>query len=182
MQPITRQQFLTINRVAFRGGSFFPMFPDGPHVACIRPFWIVQEVTGLERGIWNYNPVADTWSALSKGRFRRDAKYISGDKPVFENAAAVVVLTANLHQLMTQGGPDAYRLANLEAGVCGQRLYLAATSLGLGTASSQDFYDDDCRNFFGLGKTGWEPLNLVAIGRINTAANPAAEEKAQALG
>ena len=32
------------------------------------------------------------------------------------------------------------------------------------------------------GAQGWEPLNLVAIGRINTAANPAAEEKAQALG
>ena len=65
---IARTDLMSINRVTFRGGSFFPMFPDGPHVALIRPFWIVQDVVGLEAGIWYYHPPRDTWHAL---RYRR---------------------------------------------------------------------------------------------------------------
>jgi hypothetical protein len=38
---------------------------------------------------------------------------------------------------------------------------------------SQTYYDDDCRNFLALNKTGWEVLALVAIGRPG---NPAAAQ------
>ncbi|HEY7115113.1 MAG TPA: SagB family peptide dehydrogenase [Tepidisphaeraceae bacterium] len=177
---IPRNALVAINRVAFRGGSFFPMFPDGPHVATIRPFWILHEVMGFDPGIWYYHPPADTWGILRPsagqsrdGRFRREARYIAGDLDAFGDAAAVCVMTANLHALLTQGGPDAYRLAHLEAGIAAQRIYLAATALGLGTVVSQTYYDDDCRNFLALNKTGWEVLALVAIGRPG---NPAAAQ------
>jgi nitroreductase len=75
-------------------------------------------------------------------------------------------MLANLHNLMTAGGPDAYRLAHLEAGIATQRLYLAATSLDIVCLASQDFYDEDARNFLGLGKTGWEALAVVAVGKL----------------
>jgi SagB-type dehydrogenase family enzyme len=182
--PLTRREMLEINRAAFRGGSFFPMFPDGPHVATVRPFWIVQDVTGFDRGIWYYHPPTDQWSLLRGGPngFRREARYVAGDRDPFGDAAAVCILTANLHALMTQGGPDAYRLAHLEAGIAGQRVYLAATSQKLGTVNSQDFYDDDCRNFLGLGKTGWEVLSVVGVGRHMDPAAALLEERARALG
>jgi SagB-type dehydrogenase family enzyme len=180
--PINRLDFLSINRVAFRGGSFFPMFPDGPHVACVRPFWIVQDVVGIDHGIWYYHPPTDTWSQLNAGTYRREAKYIAGDRPSFGDAAAVCVMVSNLHLLMTQGGPDAYRLAHLEAGIANQRLYLAATSLNLGCLASQDFYDEDARHFLGLGKTGWEVLSVVAVGKLGDPALAAMEQKARSLG
>ena len=59
-QSLPRSDFLSINRVAFRGGSFFPMFPDGAHVACVRPFWIVHDVNGLDHGILYHDPIADS--------------------------------------------------------------------------------------------------------------------------
>ncbi len=180
-QAITRVNLLAINRLAFRGGSFFPLFPDGPHLATVRPFWIVQEVSGLETGLWYYHPPADKWHQLSKGTFRREAKYIAGDVSAFGDASAVCVLTANTHTLMTQGGPDTYRLANIEAGIAAQRMYLAATSLGLGCLAVQDFYDEDARGFFGLGKTGWEAMYIVAIG-VRAAGDGGREERARALG
>jgi SagB-type dehydrogenase family enzyme len=181
-QPIRRADLLSINRVAFRGGSFFPMFPDGPHVACVRPFWILQDVVGMDQGIWYYHPPADTWSRLNNGTYRREAKYIAGDRKCFGEAATVCVMVANLHHLMTMGGPDAYRLAHLEAGIVTQRLYLAATSLNLGCLASQEFYDEDARNFLGLGKTGWEVLSVVAVGKIGDPAEAQREQKANALG
>jgi SagB-type dehydrogenase family enzyme len=163
-QPISRRNLLAINKVAFRGGSCFPMFPDGPHVACVRPFWVINDVAGMDQGIWFYNPAKDTWHLLRGGKFRREAKYIAGDRAEFGDAAATCVMIANLYQLMNQGGPDVYRLAHLEAGIVAQRIYLAAGALGLGAGISQEFYDEDARLFLGLGKTGWEVLCVMAIG------------------
>jgi SagB-type dehydrogenase family enzyme len=180
--PINRPDLLSINRIAFRGGSCFPMFPDGPQVACVRPFWIVQEVAGMDKGIWYYHPPADTWSVLNQGQYRREVKYIAGDREAFGDASAVCIMIANLHVLMTQGGPDAYRLAHLEAGLAGQRLYLAATSLNVACLASQDFYDEECRTFLGLSKTGWEVLSVVALGKPADPKAAAAEERARALG
>jgi hypothetical protein len=99
------------------------------------------------------------------GRFRREARYMAGDADAFGDAAAVCVMAANLVALMTQAGPDAYRLAHLEAGIVSQRLYLGAVAYGLSAVTSNTFYDEECRHFLGLAKTGWEILSLVAIGR-----------------
>jgi SagB-type dehydrogenase family enzyme len=181
-EHLARQDLLEVNHGAFRGGSFFPMFPDGPHVATVRPFWIIQEVAGFDAGIWYYHPPTDRWSVLHRGAYRREAKYIAGDREAFGESAAVCIMMANLHALMTQGLPDAYRLAHLEAGIAAQRLYLGATALKLAAISCADFYDDDVRAFLGLGKTGWEPLFLVAIGKPATAAMEALEQRARALG
>lgn len=170
--PIARDQLLAINHVAFRGGSFSPMSPAGQHVATVRPFWILNDIPGMEPGVWYYNPPADTWGVLRaakganrEGRFRREARYIAGDANPFGDAAAVCVMAANLVALMTQAGPDAYRLAHLEAGIVAQRLYLGAVAYGLATVTSNTFYDEECRHFLGLAKTGWEVLSLVALGR-----------------
>ena len=65
---------------------------------------------------------------------------------------------------MTHAGPDVYRLAHLEAGIAAQRLYLAANSIGLGTAFTGLFYDDEVRRFFGLAQSGWEVMYAVTVG------------------
>jgi uncharacterized membrane protein len=49
---ISRSQFWTINRLAFRGGSHFPTFPDGPHTGLVKPFWIIHDVGGMDSGVW----------------------------------------------------------------------------------------------------------------------------------
>jgi SagB-type dehydrogenase family enzyme len=174
---IPRDPLLAINRVAFRGGSFSPMSPDGPHVGIVRPFWILNDVVGFEPGLWYYHPPTDQWGELRRasghtreGRFRREGRYIAGDVNAFGDAAAVCVMAANLVALMTRAGPDAYRLAHLEAGIAAQRLYLAATAYGLGAMITPAFYDDECRKFIGLITTGWEVLSLVAIGYRGTTA------------
>jgi SagB-type dehydrogenase family enzyme len=174
---VPRDPLLAINRVAFRGGSFSPMSPDGPHVGIVRPFWILNDVVGFEPGVWYYHPPADQWGLLRpasgqtrEGRFRREGRYIAGDVSAFGDAAAVCVMAANLVALMTRAGPDAYRLAHLEAGIVAQRLYLAAGAYGLGAVTTPAFYDDECRKFLGLTNTGWEVLSLVAIGYRGTTA------------
>ena len=31
-RAISRESFVLVNRLTFRGGTFFPLHPDGPHV------------------------------------------------------------------------------------------------------------------------------------------------------
>ena len=73
-------------------------------------------------------------------------------------------MVANMYTLMTQAGPDTYRLAHLEAGAVAQRLALAARGFGFASCATATFYDDELRKFVGLELTGWEPLLIVAVG------------------
>ena len=62
---------MLINRLAFRGGTFFPLHPDGPHVALVRPFWLIHEVVGMDSGLWYYHPPTDAWSTTIELRLER---------------------------------------------------------------------------------------------------------------
>src|SRR5207244_680627 len=55
-RSIPRAHFMLINRLAFRGGTFFPLHPDGPHAALVRPFLLIHDVVGMDRGVWYYLP------------------------------------------------------------------------------------------------------------------------------
>jgi len=96
--------------------------------------------------------------------FRAKALKLHLDYPACENAATICIVVANLHRLMTEGGPDLYRLAHLEAGVASQRMFVAANAMGLGANVNGEFYDQDVRALLGVEKTGWEPICSVAIG------------------
>ncbi len=163
-RSVARDEFRLLNRLAFRGGSFFPMFPDGPHVGLVRPMWVTHDVTGMDDGVWYYDPVKDAYSLLHRADYRKSVAFISLEQDWTADGFATCFITANLHHLMTHAGPDTYRLAHLEAGAAAQRLYLAANALGYGCAFSGVFYDDEVRRFFGLAQSGWEIMHEVAIG------------------
>jgi SagB-type dehydrogenase family enzyme len=161
---LSRDQFLLINRLCFRGGSLFPMLPDGPHVALLRPYWIINAVAGMEPGLWYYDPRTDRWAIQRRGEFRPDAAYLTVEQAHCGSASAVCFLMSDLRTLLTGTGPDTYRLAHLEAGVMGQRLYLAATAMNAGSCGVGAFYDDAVRDFLAAGDTGWEPIYAIAVG------------------
>jgi SagB-type dehydrogenase family enzyme len=161
---INREQFMLINRLAFRGGAFYPLRPDGPHVALVRPFWVIHKITGMESGVWYYNPPTGKWSLLRRGDFRREAAFLADQRAAFGHSAATCFLVANLQYLMNVAGPDIYRLAHLEAGAVTNRLALSSEALDLAWCETGSFYDDDSRQFLGLRATGWEMINIIAIG------------------
>jgi SagB-type dehydrogenase family enzyme len=163
-QPIPRDAVLAISRLSLRGGTYYPLRPDGRHAGLVRPFWIIHQVTGMDPGIWYYDPVTDRWTQLSRGRFRLDAAYLSADHPAAMNAAAICFLMVNLNHLLVHAGPDVYRLAHLEAGIVAHRMDLTAAALDLGAVLNARFFDDDARRFFGLEHTGWEFLYEVMFG------------------
>ncbi len=161
---ITRDAFVAINRTAFRGGTYFPLHPDGPHVALVRPFWLIHDVAGMDSGIWYYNPPTDEWSILRHGTFRREAFYLAHEQPAFGQCAAACLMTCNLRHLMSVTGPDIYRLAHIEAGIVTNRIALSSEAMDLAWFESGLIYDNETRTFLGIQQSGWEVLCAVAVG------------------
>jgi SagB-type dehydrogenase family enzyme len=130
----------------------------------VRPFWVVHNVSGLDEGIWFYRAITDEWCLLRPHGFRLETHYLAHEDEAFANAAAVCFIVANIFTLMTQAGPDTYRLAHLEAGIVAQRLLLAARGCALAAKPNSCFYDEELKKFLGLEQTGWEPIHAVAVG------------------
>jgi SagB-type dehydrogenase family enzyme len=161
---ISRDHFLSINHSAFHTGTFDPLHPDGPHLGLIRPYWIIHSVVGIASGVWYYHAHTDRWVLLRRGTYRPQSQNLCIGQPRCGNAAALCLMTANLHQTMHGIGPDIYRLANLEAGIAGQRLALAAAAAGVGSCGIGTFYDDEIRAFLGIAQTGWEVMYVYTLG------------------
>lgn len=161
---IPRNTLRAIHRLSFARGSYYPLFPDGLHVALVRPFWVVHHVAGMEEGIWYAKPDTNEWFLLRPGAERFETKYLTAEQDDFGDAAAVCIMVINLNALLLQGGPDTYRLAHLEAGTVAQRIALAAGGFGFKAKTTSIFFDDEVRRFLGLEGTGWEPLCVVGVG------------------
>lgn len=169
---MSREHFLWINRVAFRGHAYWPMQPADGHAALVRPFWMVNGVRGVDPGVWFYDPATDRWATLARGETRMEAAYLCMEQPLAADASAICFIASNLHLLMHSAGPDLYRLAYLEAGIVAHRMQLAAPALHLGACGIGVFLDEDLRKFLGLHHTHWEVLYATAIGLPMDAEHP----------
>lgn len=65
-------------------------------------------------------------------------------------AAMLLLLSAPVEHTAEVSGPRSYRHLMLDAGAAGQRLYLAATALGLGCCGVGAFYDAELAAAMGL--------------------------------
>lgn len=169
---IPHDAFLAINRSAFRTGTFPPVLPEGPYLGLVRAFWVIHSVTAVPAGIWYYHPHTDRWVMLKHGAFRDVSQAICIGQSRCGNAAALCLMVANLQTVLSGTGPDAYRLAHLEAGIAGQRMALAAAASGVGSCGICSFYDEEARAFLGLQHSTWEVIYATAIGIPETPTEP----------
>ena len=110
-------------------------------------YLIVHAVDGLKPGA--YVLCRQRWALelLREGRFRNEAGYLGLGQDLPADASLVVFFLADLRTILAQLGNRGYRATQLEAGIVGGRLYLAAYAQRLG-ASGLTFYDDDVVEFF----------------------------------
>lgn len=80
-------------------------------------------------------------------------------------ASVHFLFMSNTDLLDREAGSRGYRYAMMSAGRCGQRIYLAATALGLGCCGIGAFYDREAAELLGLDEKS-RMLYLVAVGSI----------------
>jgi hypothetical protein len=133
-----------------------------PHLNQI--YMIVHAVEGLEPGAYALDQDGIAIEMIKAGEFRREAGYLGLEQALPAEAAATIFFIADLNAVFGWFGNRGYRAAQLEAGIIGGRIYLAAYAQGFG-ASGLTFYDDDVIEFFSPRALGKSAIFQVAVGR-----------------
>lgn len=124
----------------------------------------VHAVDGIEPGAYAYRPESHALELIKRGDFRERSAFLCLDQSLGGMSSATVFFLADLDALLEEFGNRGYRLANLEAGLIGGRLYLAAYALRFG-ATGLTFYDRDVVDFFSPHAEGKDAIFVTALGR-----------------
>ncbi len=124
----------------------------------------VHCVDGLPPGLYVLHRDRQALELLREGHFRKEAGYLALWQDLAADASVDVFFLANLHPILDRFGNRGYRLAQLEAGTMGGKLYLAAYAQKLG-ATGLTFFDDEVTAFFSPHAQDKSAMFLVAVGK-----------------
>ena len=122
-------------------------------------------VCGLDDGLYIYDRSAGRFALVESQDRHRAVAAASLDQRWLERAALQFLFFADLETMQEVYGLRCYRYLQIAAGCLGQRLYLGATSLGLGCCAVGAFYDRELAREYSLPQN-FDPLYLVAVGPV----------------
>jgi SagB-type dehydrogenase family enzyme len=123
-----------------------------------------QAVEGLSPGAYFFRREEGSLELLKEGDFREHAAYLGLEQELPGDASVAVFFLADLRRILERFGNRGYRATQLEAGILGGKLYLAAYAQRFG-ASGLTFFDDDVTNFFSPHAGGKSAIFLAAVGK-----------------
>ncbi len=159
--PINFAELSTMLDRATRGIPADFLDPAGSQLNDL--YLIVHAVDGLEAGAYFFHRERKALELLKLGEFRSQAAYLGLQQALPGDAAVDVFFLADLPPILKRYGNRGYRAVQLEAGIIGGKLYLAAYALHLG-ATGLTFFDDDVTEFFSPHAEGKSAIFLVAMG------------------
>jgi SagB-type dehydrogenase family enzyme len=127
-------------------------------------YLIVHAVEGVEPGAYVFYRGRGLLELLKSGDFRSQAGDLGLQQALPADAAVAVFFLADLRPILQRYGNRGYRAVQLEAGIIGGKLYLAAYAQHLG-ATGLTFFDDDVTAFFSPHAQGKSAMFLVALGQ-----------------
>jgi SagB-type dehydrogenase family enzyme len=148
--------------------------PPGPSLSrAVRVHLVAHDVSGLAPGAYRYEPdhhaLAPQAASTAAGETTRAvARAAALDQDVVGDAAVVFVLSIDRATLAADplGPARGYRHAFLEAGMVGERVYLAAGALGLGACAVGAFHDDEAAALVGVDPAREWVVHFAALGML----------------
>ena len=162
LEAITIAQLSTILLTATPGVRADFLDPFGTTLSDL--YLIVHAVDGLPSGAYVFHREQGALELLREGVFRSEAGVLGLEQALPATASVDVFFLTDLARVLDQFGNRGYRAAQLEAGIIGGKLYLAAYAQRLG-ATGLTFYDDDVTEFFSPHAQGKSVMFLVALGK-----------------
>lgn len=127
--------------------------------------FLVERVAGLDPGMYLMELSASRYTLIRPGHFIESMARICLEQLWLANAAVHFIFLSNPVKLDEIGGARGYRYAMMTAGRLGQRLYLGATTLGLGCCGIGAFYDEEASRLLDLPDSA-RMLYLVGVGPV----------------
>ena len=129
----------------------------------IDTYLIVNAAEVIAPGTYFYSPAKGELELLKEGEFREEAGHLCFEQALGADSSAVAFFLADLDGILSRFGNRGYRVAQLEAGIIGGRMYLSTHAMGLG-ATGMTFYDDAVTAFFSPHAAGKSLMFLVGLG------------------
>jgi len=160
--PISFAQLSTLLYCSMQGIPADFLDPVGTHLNTL--YLIVHAVDGLRPGAYVLRREEWALELLKEGDFRAEAGYLGLEQDLPADASATVFFLADLNSVLERFGNRGYRAVQLESGIIGGKMYLAAYSQGFG-ATGLTFYDDYVTQFFSPHAAGQSAVFHVAVGK-----------------
>jgi hypothetical protein len=129
------------------------------------PGFLAGHAEALEPGFYLMETSKRAFGKAGAGTYLETAARICLDQAWLTQAAVHFLFISNLDLIDRTCGARGYRYAMLTAGRLGERLYLAATALGLGCCGIGALYDWEAAELLGLNRES-RLLYLVAVGPV----------------
>ena len=142
-------------RAAPSAGALYP----------VETYLFVQNVEGVESGIYHYSVKEHELELLRQGDFRSALAEAALDQGFLAEAAVVYAWTAVFGRSKWKYRERAYRYVYLDAGHIAQNVALAAVALGLGSCQVAALYDDEVNALLGVDGEEESILYLTSVGR-----------------
>jgi len=128
---------------------------------------LAGDVEDMDPGFYLLDTTKASLGLVTSGDFMESMAHICLDQQWLANAATHFLFLTNLELMDRTWGARGYRYAMLTAGRMGQRLYLAATAMGMGCCGIGALYDGEAAERLGLNEAS-RLLYLVAVGPVKS--------------
>ncbi|MFQ6116802.1 MAG: SagB/ThcOx family dehydrogenase [Candidatus Bipolaricaulia bacterium] len=139
--------------------------PSAGGLTPIEVYPVINNVEGLERGLYHYDAIGHRLHILRQEDLRGEIAKACLDQDFLAEAGIVLVLSAVHRRTGWKYGERAYRYVLLDAGHVAQNIQLEAVSLGLGACAVGAFFDEELNRFLGLVEEEEFTVLAVAVGR-----------------
>ncbi len=175
-EPLTLQEisdllYLTIGVTAVTEAYGIENFPlrAAPSAGALAPIELYpiffNPPEGLEeRGLYHYNALKHVLEFLIEGDLSEPLVDACLGQEFLAQAPMAILFTAVYPRSSWKYGIRAYRYIHLDAGFAGENLYLAATSMGLGTVAIGAFDDEKLSALLGFDEEEL-PMLVMPVGK-----------------
>lgn len=144
----------------------FRTVPSAGGLYPIETYPVINNVTGLEIGLYHYDIQEHSLNLLKEGDFKgKVTEGCLGQNMVFASAVNFI-WTAMIGRSQWKYLQRCYRYIYLDAGHIGQNFYLIAEALGLGACTIGALYDDELNHLLEIDGTNETTIYVGVVGKI----------------
>jgi SagB-type dehydrogenase family enzyme len=143
----------------------FRTVPSAGGLYPIEIYPIINNIEGLERGIYHYNILQHELECLKKGDFRTEITKGCLDQKMVFKSAVNFVWTAIIKRSKWKYLQRCFRYIYLDAGHIGQNFYLIAEALDLGACTIGAFYDEELNELLDINGINETTVYVGIVGK-----------------
>lgn len=169
LEPISLAQLsqLLFAAQGVTGKLFNHELRTAPSAGALYPFeiyMVVNNVTGLEPGIYHYAVIEHALHLIKTGSFKQQITSAGLGQDMLGNSAVTFVLSAIFDRVRQKYGDRGFRYTYMEAGHISQNISLQSVSLGLGSVTVGAFKDPALNELIGVDGVAEAAIYLHAVG------------------